>query len=221
MTEELWLTSNGIEHMVRFLTSYMPREGEQYFELFRGIKVSFRKLRLYCKAIAKHHYDLGHVIHLDSMDQSEPQLLIRDVEFWNRACSSEKKRPIAANLLRHIVGSPYRPPGTTKCEHCKGEGQFWEFDKISSYKHYMIPPGHYEKCYKCDGKSWIGKDYPKEWPSKVLQLAETINNGEQCGFALRDELLDLGQPDLAEHFIIDEGQHPEGCWAVDFILGKE
>jgi len=61
---------------------------------------------------------------------------------------------------------------------------------------------------------------PDSWPVTVVQLAEAIYNGEECGFALHDALLDSGQADLAQHFR-EQKQHPKGCWALDLLLGKE
>jgi hypothetical protein len=58
-----------------------------------------------------------------------------------------------------------------------------------------------------------------QWPSTVLHLADALYNGQECGFALHDALLDAGHPDLAEHFH-QEQQHPKGCWALDLILAK-
>lgn len=58
------------------------------------------------------------------------------------------------------------------------------------------------------------------WPSTVVQLADALYNGQDCGFALHDALLEAGHSRLAEHFR-EEQAHPKGCWAVDVILGKE
>ena len=58
-----------------------------------------------------------------------------------------------------------------------------------------------------------------ELPSAVVQLAQAIYAGADCGFALHDALLDAGRADLAEHFREPE-EHPKGCWAIDLILGK-
>jgi hypothetical protein len=43
-----------------------------------------------------------------------------------------------------------------------------------------------------------------------------LTQGEQCHFALRDALLEMGQPALAEHFRRE--QHPANCWALQLIL---
>lgn len=61
---------------------------------------------------------------------------------------------------------------------------------------------------------------PDHWPSSVIQLANALYNGEDCGFALQDALLEAGHSALADHFR-QEQSHPKGCWAVDLILGKE
>src|SRR5262249_1674280 len=55
-------------------------------------------------------------------------------------------------------------------------------------------------------------------PSTVIQLADALYNGEDCGFALHDALIEAGQPELAEHFRDED--HPKGCWVLDLILGK-
>lgn len=57
------------------------------------------------------------------------------------------------------------------------------------------------------------------WTNPVLQLADSLYQGEECGFALHDALLESGHPDIAEHF--REAWHPKGCWALDAILGKK
>jgi hypothetical protein len=60
---------------------------------------------------------------------------------------------------------------------------------------------------------------PVTWPSTVVQLAESLYNGQDCAFALHDALLEAGHAELAEHFR-EEKSHPKGCWVVDLVLGK-
>lgn len=55
-------------------------------------------------------------------------------------------------------------------------------------------------------------------PADILKLADSLYSGVSCAYALRDALLDYGQPELAEHFCTAE--HPKGCWALDQILGR-
>jgi hypothetical protein len=52
----------------------------------------------------------------------------------------------------------------------------------------------------------------------VDRLAESLDAGEDCSFALRDALLECGHVDLAEHF--KDQDHPKGCWALDLLLGR-
>ena len=60
---------------------------------------------------------------------------------------------------------------------------------------------------------------PDRWPATVVQLAQALYDGQDCGFALHDALLEAGQAELAGHFR-QEQAHPKGCWALDLILGK-
>lgn len=59
---------------------------------------------------------------------------------------------------------------------------------------------------------------PAWLPATVIQLADALYHGQNCGFALHDALLDAGHAELADHF--RDGVHPKGCWAVDLLLGK-
>ncbi len=58
-------------------------------------------------------------------------------------------------------------------------------------------------------------------PATVIELAQSLYDGEDCAFALHDSLLEEGQPGLAEHFEPKGKWHPKGCWAVDLILSKK
>jgi hypothetical protein len=60
----------------------------------------------------------------------------------------------------------------------------------------------------------------EQWPSAIVQLAESLYAGQDCAFALHDALLEAGHAELAEHFR-EEKSHPKGCWVVDVILGKK
>jgi len=62
--------------------------------------------------------------------------------------------------------------------------------------------------------------YPTaSWPTPIVQLADALYNGQDCGFALHDALLEADHPELAEHFRA-ETWHPKGCWVLDLLLGK-
>jgi hypothetical protein len=65
------------------------------------------------------------------------------------------------------------------------------------------------------------RSHPRSWPSTVVQLAESLYNGQDCAFALHDALLEVGHAELAEHFRQEETWHPKGCWVVDLVLGKD
>jgi hypothetical protein len=83
-----------------------------------------------------------------------------------------------------------------------------------------------EGVYQCDllrhifGNPFRPYPAPGHWPKTVVQLAEALYNGQDCGFALHDALLEAGHPNLAEHFR-QEKEHPKGCWVVDLLLGKK
>lgn len=59
----------------------------------------------------------------------------------------------------------------------------------------------------------------EQWPATVTKLANALYNGENCGFALQDALLEAGHPELADHFR-EEQSHPKGCWVLDAVLGR-
>jgi hypothetical protein len=61
---------------------------------------------------------------------------------------------------------------------------------------------------------------PQGLPLSVVELASALYQGQECGFALHDALLDAGYPALAGHFQLDVW-HPKGCWVVDLILSKK
>lgn len=98
---------------------------------------------------------------------------------------------VQADLLRHIVGNPFRK--TTIC------GVPHDYPLIH--------------CWDCriiiDAKGWL-----------IGGLAERIYNSDQSAIPiLHDALLDAAAPDeLVEHFTINN--HPKGCCVLDLILGK-
>lgn len=94
-----------------------------------------------------------------------------------------------------------------------------------------VPEDEYEKAIHEEGNAQLElvrhivgnpfRPYPitGRWPSDAIRLANAIYNGQDCGFALHDALLEAGHPELAEHFR-QEQSHPKGCWVVDLVLGK-
>ena len=57
------------------------------------------------------------------------------------------------------------------------------------------------------------------FPSSAVQLAEVLDAGEPVAGPLADALEEARLPQLAAHFR-DEPDYPQGCWALDAILGK-
>jgi hypothetical protein len=78
-----------------------------------------------------------------------------------------------------------------------------------------------EEKYQCEllrhilGNPFRPYPVPGYWPSAVMQLAQALNAGEDCAFAMHDALIEAAHPELAEHF--QEREHPKGCWAIDLI----
>jgi hypothetical protein len=60
---------------------------------------------------------------------------------------------------------------------------------------------------------------PASWPSTVVQLANSLYQGQDCRLPLSDALEEAGHLELAKHFRNEEW-HPKGCFAMDLILGK-
>jgi hypothetical protein len=60
---------------------------------------------------------------------------------------------------------------------------------------------------------------PAAWPSTVIDLAQSLYDGNDNRLILADALEEAGHLELAEHFRKEEW-HPKGCWVVDMILGK-
>lgn len=60
---------------------------------------------------------------------------------------------------------------------------------------------------------------PSPWSPEVVRLAEAYIDGQDCGFALHDALLEAGKPELAELF--RRPDNPEGRRAANNILSSE
>lgn len=101
-----------------------------------------------------------------------------------------------ADLLRHIIGNPFRL-GLIKTDDA-------------------LIMGFFRRKFGKSSRSFV---IPKLWPSTITSLADALYNGEDCHYALADALMEAGHVELAEHF--QERDHPKGCWAVDLILGNQ
>jgi hypothetical protein len=62
-------------------------------------------------------------------------------------------------------------------------------------------------------------DNGERFPPVARSLAEALAAGEPAHFAMHDALLEAGHYLLAVHFR-EPDHHPQGCLALDFILGK-
>lgn len=199
MTEQEWLTLKEPAAMVRWLRACAVTDGSRPCAIAR-------KLRLWveaCRAIG----DLRGIFDLDAVVG-----LREAIEDWSEPAEAPTLRmDTRADLLRHIVGNPFRPVAlpTEACGRCdKG----WITTALRD------EDGEASRTTKerCDCKDGVRLT----WPIVVVQVAEAVYAGQEAAFALRDALLDAGHPDLADHFVGDE-THPKGCWALDLIMGRE
>lgn len=187
MSEKEWMASTDPAVMLDHLlgrTQHSHYHGETESRL-----VSDRKLRLFACACCKENeqnvpdnWEYEGVA--DAMDWAR---------HWCQHINDTPTMPRRADLLRHIVGNPFRSPLVRQCERRDGYG----------------------------AKS-------VSWPSAVLSLAEAVYHQERCGFALYDALTEAGYDDLANHFWYtksgsesEDEYHPKGCWAIDYITGRE
>lgn len=150
-------------------------------------------------------------------------------------CSQET----ASDLIRHIIGNPFRPPLWKNCSKCFGN------------KRCLDAAGDVDDCPRCynektyESVGWFPVETPN-WSTDILRIAETcykeaVPNTKHCDcggiyvtfkkdhlpllsicrdcrkegpfyqtikqlpnqpiFALRDALLEFGQPQLADHFV--------------------
>lgn len=110
-------------------------------------------------------------------------------------------RVTRSELLRHIVGNPWRP---WKLAPEEPSSTFAALDVLTREMR------HPERQY-----------LPRHCLTvNVVNCAQALYDGDQgAAGALHDALLECGQERLAEHFL--EPYHPRGCWANDVILGLE
>lgn len=149
-----------------------------------------------------------------------------------------------SNTVRHIFGNIFHHIKYWKlCPDCNG--QKGESQDSGGSEPWGAPIDIWVPCQKCNGEGYIRREQ-KTLSSEAIKLAEAMYEGEECEFALHDELLDCGEEDVAKHFLEKEYlcccgsqrnnshdhnscgppieeyiQHPRGCFALDWILGKE
>lgn len=142
---------------------------------------------------------------------------------------SNKHAAFQADLLRHIVGNPWRPMRIPKYQAIPGESPERWADPRKAAKIYQE----------------IGK--PSWQTPLVLDLAQQLYDGRDVGPILHDALIDAGadpESELVRHFsppirpyagitcggqgtedmddyVVGYENHPKGCWAIDATINKE
>jgi hypothetical protein len=150
MTEQGWLTSNDPAVMLDYLIRPFDNIAAAAFEPARPLRISDRKLRLFCVACFSLSY--GHERALSdggyaSWDSGEPDrddgkdspLVI--AQSWvetDDTAAGEITRAEKAALLRDIVGNPFRP--LSLCECC------WK----------VLPAGDGNHCHGCGHTVCVG-----------------------------------------------------------------
>jgi hypothetical protein len=145
------------------------------------------KVRGICRTIGEHYgreasYAIAFALELEVAQclshASTACGMERGVRNWTRVKAKESAEQ--CDIIRHILGNPFRSPPLEVAGNVTYNEQ--------------------------------------RWSSSVLNLAQALEAGEDCAFAMHDALFDGGYQELAEHFT--EPEHPVGCWAVDLILEK-
>lgn len=260
MTEQEWLASTNPAAMLRLLQ--MP---------IRQSIASDRKMRLFACAcaLASATRIAGTAYEQMLVDGQAPSGNFeyghdpkRLAEIWcdhdglealmlsHHRPSRHPTKAVRADLLRHIIGNPWRPmklKSDFSCEKCGNRA--YRLDYIDRA---VCAYGN------CNG---FMVDVKQSFPPLVLDLAQAIYDGDQSAAGpLHDALIDAGAPEeLVGHFaepcphckdakfeVGDFGKrmpsqlakhlrkkcackgtqlkydtHPKGCWALDLILGKE
>lgn len=255
MTEQEWLTSSDPARMLGFF--FGDHHSDTKARHRKISPPSDRKLRLFacaCK-LATGSSVAGTAYAEMLVDGNAPEMLrefhdpLRLAQIWcdwdgleHLAPESISRRmvtkPARADLLRHIVGNPFRPWVVAQAEKDRRalkEYQILDIDCLTPL---------------------------------VIDLARQLYDGRDVAPILHDALLDAGllpESDLVRHFWVREadcfvcrihglgnpcphcingeyatdvsgnivycdacdrtgkvgGRHPKGCWALDLILGKE
>ena len=141
------------------------------------------------------------------------------VQFGPRKGWPGESLAFAADLLRHIVGNPFRKP-LPICGRCDGDGKAHGADRPFNWSGPGTYPG---PCPACKGRK-----YEMPWMTPlVLDLVQQLYDGDQdVTPILHDALLDAGAPEeLVEHFAVpsklktcptcDGGGELYGCYSAD------
>ncbi|OAI40993.1 hypothetical protein AYO40_00495 [Planctomycetaceae bacterium SCGC AG-212-D15] len=221
MTEQEWLKSNDPRKMLEFV------EG----------RISDRKPRLFAVACCRRIWHL--------LADSRARNAVEASEAYADGHISQEELTRRSNTEGwHVLGDP--PMEAANTAACTKNTPSWVAASVARWTTYAMTGeavenagavgapvaavvdrvGDEEECQQAEllrhiiGNLFHPYPTPDHWPSTVVQLAQALYNGEDCGFALHDALLEAGHPELANHFKEEQG-HPKGCWVVDLILGKE
>lgn len=204
MTEDEWSSDPHVEFMLEFL---------------RG-RASHRKLRLFAVACCRSVWSLlkdggcRQAIEVaerfadDPSVRAELDAALRTVDSF----FDKQGRQHFANQAAYAVGS--EPPNVAWVVEAIDE---LPPDKAARQKEYH---GHAALLRHIIGNPFRPYPAPSSWPSTVVQLAESLYQGQDCRLPLSDALEESGHQELAEHFRREEW-HPKGCFALDLVLGKE
>lgn len=185
MTEEQWLTSADPAAMIRFLqTEHVHAAGVGTVAIRREhMLASDSRLRLWveaCRAIVDRldiQRGCAATVWRSLNDSVE---LLSCIETWSRNdyWTRYLQLPERANLLRHIVGNPFRPALTQPCDRCHGRGRLLMPvlhrgpGPEPDIRHVIAPPEGDIACFQCNGKGWLPLDPPDPWPAVLRELAE-------------------------------------------------
>lgn len=211
--EEEWLTS----HHPRKLLFHLTHEEVSYGMLGvddapRDVRlITDRKLRLFCCAccMLKHGRIIGGYHHWSLDGEEEPDedhdLPFVDAEAWVKCRTHDVPSSALADLIREIVGNPFRRLMDVKWE--------WTGRTRAATDIYYDP-------------AWFTVDVK----SMARNAYESL---DFTGLpALADALEEVGCPQVHPHFA-DGRAHPllehlragaahvRGCWVLDLIMGKE
>jgi hypothetical protein len=230
MTEAEWLECTDPESMLRFLWSRKPVPSD-------------RKARLcmiaWCWQVNKFYYVEDEVFSLHAVEQlADGVITLQEyLSFGGRYIGAEPRRwrPQTAVLAATTAEEPVpfesllRVSSVSASEYANKlaiKADFFDEVPDDVADAFMAPQESSQRSIQADilrhiiGNPFLPYLVPDHLPLSIVQLAESLYNGQDCSFALHDALLEAGHAELAEHFS-KEQWHPKGCWVLDLILGKK
>lgn len=226
MTEQEWLNCIDIRAMLHHI-----QEGSRY-SLGRTLAypVSDRKYRLLCCAafrlLPRELQNEPNTKAIEWQEEHEllspPENLFPNQEVMWSGCLRNRhwkemltvvppfiESNLIPNLIRDVVGNPFKPQKSLLCGICKGAGTFF------------VGWGHGWQPCSCTG----GKTEEGFWMTgQIWSMAQQIYEHRDWGLLpiLSDLCEDAGCNDaITSHLRDTTTQHVRGCWALDLMLGKE